>query len=39
MADDVLHIGLDFNVANMSAVVHVLRGEPIPIVQTPAGHL
>ena len=29
MADDVLHIGLDFNVANMSAVVHVVRGDSV----------
>ena len=24
--DDVLHIGMDFNITNMSAVVHVIRG-------------
>ena len=27
MADDVLHCGVDYNVANMSAVIHVLRGD------------
>ena len=37
MADDVLHIGLDFNVANMSAVVHVLRGDSVHAVNEITG--
>lgn len=31
-SDDVLHVGLDFNVANMSAVIHVLRGDSVHVV-------
>jgi hypothetical protein len=37
MADDVLHIGLDFNVANMSAVVHVVRGDSVHAVNEITG--
>lgn len=37
MADDVLHIGLDFNVANMSAVVHVVRGDNVHAVNEITG--
>lgn len=37
MADDVLHIGLDFNVANMSAVIHVLRGDSVHAVNEITG--
>jgi hypothetical protein len=37
MADDVLHIGLDFNVANMSAVVHVVRGDSVHVVNEITG--
>ena len=37
MADDVLHIGLDFNVANMSAVVHVVRGDSVHVVNELTG--
>jgi hypothetical protein len=29
MPDDVLHCGLDFNVSNMSAVIHVVRGDNV----------
>lgn len=35
--DDVLHIGLDFNVANMSAVVHVVRGDSVHAVNEITG--
>ena len=37
MADDVLHIGLDFNVANMSAVVHVVRVDSVHAVNEITG--
>ena len=37
MADDVLHIGLDFNVSNMSAVVHVVRGDSVHTVNEITG--
>ena len=37
MADDVLHIGLDFNVANMSAVIHVVRGDSVHAVNEITG--
>ena len=37
MADDVLHIGLDFNVANMSAVVHVVRADSVHAVNEITG--
>ena len=29
MPDDVLHCGLDFNVSNMSAVIHAVRGDNV----------
>jgi phage terminase large subunit len=37
MDDDVLHVGLDFNVANMSAVIHVLRGDSVHVVNELTG--
>jgi hypothetical protein len=36
-SDDVLHIGLDFNVSNMSAVIHVLRGDSVHVVNEITG--
>lgn len=35
--DDVLHIGLDFNVTNMSAVIHVVRGDSVHAVNEITG--
>jgi hypothetical protein len=29
LPDDVLHCGLDFNVSNMSAVIHIVRGDNV----------
>ena len=37
MPDDVLHCGLDFNVANMSAVIHVVRGDNVHAVMELTG--
>jgi phage terminase large subunit len=36
-SDDVLHVGLDFNVSNMSAVIHVLRGDSVHVVNELTG--
>ena len=37
MADDVLHIGMDFNVTNCSIVVHVVRGDSVHAVNEITG--
>jgi len=37
MPDDVLHCGMDFNVTNGSAVIHVLRGNSVHVVNELTG--